>query len=266
MTSNKLFLISFLILICITSCDSNDVLLIKIDINNNEDILRKISAEQKDIIIENMTPYPDGIRFTKNNKITETLTIKIPYIKFVDGLKKLKRINSLSIEDCELEKIPLMDASKTLTSISIANNHIKKIENLTQFPNLKILNISSCKIEKIEGLNNLRNLEVLIFEHNYIKKIQNLDNQKKLKILNLFENRINSIENINSEYLETLIISRMAEGGYNEKDKNKKNGYINKITGLDKLINLKNLNLSNNAITHLKNISKLVNVETINLK
>lgn len=135
-----------------------------------------------------------------------------------------------------------IETLKKLESLSIWNSNIEKIDSLVNFPCLKKLSFGSYqydagnKISQIQGLESLRNLEQLNFSFNNISEIRNLDNLPKLRKLYLSHNKIKEIKGLDKlQNLEVLYLD---------------GNFISEVKGLSNLINLEELELSGNCISN----------------
>ncbi|XP_012288147.1 centrosomal protein of 97 kDa [Orussus abietinus] len=123
-------------------------------------------------------------------------------------LKKLSRcpldadINTLIVDDNELQRLDNLDSYHRITKLSIARNQLLRMYGVSKLHNLVTLNLANNSILTIEGIKELTNLQTLCLAGNNIKSIEHLHTNTKLVHLDLSENGISHISDIS--YLHNL--------------------------------------------------------------
>ncbi|XP_074109904.1 centrosomal protein 97kDa isoform X1 [Cotesia typhae] len=124
------------------------------------------------------------------------------------GLKKLSRcpsdadINTLIVDDNELQRLDNLDTYHRITKLSIVRNQLLRMYGVSKLCNLVTLNLANNGILTIEGIKDMPNLTTLCLAGNNIKSIEHLHTNTKLQHLDLSENSISHISDIS--YLKNL--------------------------------------------------------------
>ncbi|XP_057330363.1 centrosomal protein of 97 kDa isoform X3 [Microplitis mediator] len=124
------------------------------------------------------------------------------------GLKKLSRcpsdadINTLIVDDNELQRLDNLDTYHRITKLSIVRNQLLRMYGVSKLHNLVTLNLANNGILTIEGIKDMPNLTTLCLAGNNIKSIEHLHSNTKLQHLDLSENSISHISDIS--YLRNL--------------------------------------------------------------
>ncbi|CAG5102162.1 Similar to CEP97: Centrosomal protein of 97 kDa (Homo sapiens) [Cotesia congregata] len=124
------------------------------------------------------------------------------------GLKKLSRcpsdadINTLIVDDNELQRLDNLDTYHRITKLSIVRNQLLRMYGVSKLCNLVTLNLANNGILTIEGIKDMPNLTTLCLAGNNIKSIEHLHTNTKLQHLDLSENSISHISDIS--YLRNL--------------------------------------------------------------
>jgi len=148
-------------------------------------------------------PPPNNILIEKRNVTGINLTSdKIPYQieDIFKLLSKLKKLTCLSIDNCNLTRIPsAIYKLKNLEHLTFRNNQIDEIpESLGKLINLEILYMQSNKISIIpDSLGNLSNLEELDVRNNKICTIpESIGDLNHLHYIYLEKNPLVQLEKI----------------------------------------------------------------------
>ncbi|MBD3341997.1 MAG: hypothetical protein GF353_23050 [Candidatus Lokiarchaeota archaeon] len=208
--------------------------------------LKSLQKLAKFVIHEDKIYFPqtDGKSLNLNQK-------NIVDLNQIIGLKNLKKLISLSLQDNKIIKICGLEKLTNLEVLSLFNNSILRIGGLKELNLLRELFLQRNNICEISDLNKLPNLQKLYLSSNKIKRITGLEHNLNLKILSLYKNEIHQINGLdNLTKLEELYLSE-----------NK----IVEIEGLDMLKELKRLDLSNNDIREIKGLEELTNLTYLNL-
>src|SRR5699024_10009175 len=173
------------------------------------------------------------------------LNLEDNYVKSVAPLKKLTKLETLSLRNNEITDLEAIDFDEILflniRDLSLRHNvkrdeegkgtGLADISMLGQMVSLRKLELRDNHIENLEPLSNLRRLTELELRENKFKDIEALETLTRLKELKLRDNKIESLEPI--RYLSRLT-------------------YLNIHSDTD--------------ITSVEPISKLVNLETLSMR
>lgn len=139
--------------------------------------------------------------------------------------------------------IHLKDLShlKHLIKLKAAWNQIHKAFDFEPPANLEWVDYTGNAINKIENADRNVFLKCLILDSNNIQQIEGLKHNKCLRTLSLNGNNIDTIENLDDLHIEELFLQQ---------------NRLRKITGLERLPNLKTLDVSKNQISKLKGLHR----------
>jgi len=200
--------------------------------------------------------YSKGEWISRKKPIIPLEKLKI-VARFIHGfdfniINKFERLNYLVInypDDPVGEEY-----SKTLNlKLSVLSDHPSLI-HLLIFNDLKKKHFNKKSGEKlIDELSKLENIITLdIRGFTKLTNLIKLTPLKKLTIMTLIDNGIQKIEGV-----DNLV---------NLKELDLRNNSISSIEGVDNLVNLKELYLKNNSISSIEGVDKLVNLEILELK
>ena len=130
---------------------------------------------------------------------------------------------------------------KHLIKLKAAWNQIRKTLDFEPPANLEWVDYTGNAINKIENADRNIFLKTLILDSNNIQQIEGLKSNRCLRVLSLNGNNIDTIENLDDLHLEELYLQQ---------------NRLRKITGLERLPNLKTLDISKNQISKLKGLSR----------
>lgn len=131
-------------------------------------------------------------------------------------LDNLTNLQSLTIINTLINKIPELNHLKKLNSLMLVDNHIIEINSVNFPEGLREIDLRGNKITTISNLDKLNNILKLNIGNNLIAQVEVVENNSKLIYLNLSGNQIISIK------------------------------------GLEKLHNLKDIILNDNKLSNLK--------------
>ncbi|XP_066593040.1 centrosomal protein of 97 kDa isoform X1 [Prorops nasuta] len=173
------------------------------------------------------------------------------------NLKKLGRcpldvdINTLIVDDNELQRLDNLDSYCRISKLSIVRNQLLRMYGVSKLHNLVTLNLSNNSILTIEGIKDMKNLQTLCLAGNKIKSIEHLHTNVKLEHLDLSENSISHISDISYlKHLQELFL------------------HNNRIITLDQCerylpASIETLTLAKNNLTDLNEMSHLVNLKNL---
>ncbi|XP_046745056.1 centrosomal protein of 97 kDa isoform X3 [Diprion similis] len=173
------------------------------------------------------------------------------------GLKKLSRcpsdadINTLIVDDNEIQRLDNLDSYNKITKLSIVRNQLLRMYGVSKLHNLVTLNLANNGILTIEGIKDMSNLQTLCLAGNNIKSIEHLHTNTKLEHLDLSENSISHLSDIS--YLRCL------------KELFLHNNRIVTLRQCERYLPgcLETLTLANNNVTDLNEMSHLANLTNL---
>lgn len=110
--------------------------------------------------------------------------------------KDLLCLETLTINDKNIESISGLEYATNLKSLNLSNNNIIDITPISTLMNLRILNISHNYITNLESLSGLSNLTYLNVSDNQIMNIDSLNSLGELVYLNISNNQICNLSNL----------------------------------------------------------------------
>lgn len=125
----------------------------------------------------------------------------------VNDISALKKINlyELWLEGTDVHLVP--ELSKSIESLNLEDNQIDDISSLKGLKNLKILRLNNNKIDNIEPLRDLKKLAILEIQNNSVKNIEPISSLPELETLDLFGNPIEDFSCIKLPALRYLSLS-----------------------------------------------------------
>ena len=211
------------------------------DYNNKQYATKLLFSKFGILKIDNDEVSSNELKFFTNLHHLEIIHTKLKDLKV---LPKMDDLNTLVLDDNEIENVDELSKFSNLRSISLKNNKIKDVSSL-QGIEIQELDISGNKgVTGYGKLNVINNL-----------KLENMD----LKELEKFTNTVptslflsnNQFENLNSipDKINRLFIV---------------NNKLEKLDGIERLSNLLNLDISKNKITDFTALKELSNKEIEN--
>ena len=161
----------------------------------------------------------------------------------LDGLEKLKNLNTLVFSSNKIRDIHPLAALNALSSLNCSSNQIRDLQPLANLVKLTTLNCSSNQIQDIQPLANLLSFTVLNCYNNQIQDIYPLVQLGKIIAVNCSVNQIQDLRPIaNLSEIKLLLISS------------------NQIQDLEPLASLKSLavlHCSDNLIEDIRPLARL---------
>ena len=114
----------------------------------------------------------------------------------INQLKKFTKLESLTLQDCDVNTIDFIEYMPNLKSLSLRGNEITDISALSKLTDLEELDMSGNEITDISALSDMINLERLLIDNNNIADISSLSNLTNLTYLDMRFNKINDISAI----------------------------------------------------------------------
>ena len=138
------------------------------------------------ITIKNNKKIKDFSELVKFEKLKE-LTITNCNMTDISILEQIPNLQIVNLSGNKIVEISGKMNLKTVKELNISNNKIKNLDFLTSFPNLTKLNISTNNLSEVYGISVCENLQYVNFLNNSIKDGEELIKLKKLHTIYIDE-------------------------------------------------------------------------------
>lgn len=194
-------------------------------------------------------------------------------------LRELTQLNNVDISNTVVRDLSPIETLKDLQSLNISGSAITNLQALSQLENLRELYCSNTAINDLTPLKNHRRLNKIYCDHSQIGDAEasafTMDNPFTLVIYDtealrnwwdqlpiywkaVFSKQINIDSNPTTEQLHQIINMQELELADNT--------YIQNLSPVSRLTNLRKLGISNTEITNLFAIQSLLNLEVLDIE
>lgn len=156
-------------------------------------------------------------------------------------LKELPSLESLTIWECDLDKLERIGHMKSIKKLDILYPKDGRLDSLENFPNLQTLRIHGMKFENLHGLKGPKNLTSITIANGEVVSFDGIESFPNLEQLDFYELTITDVSKVFE--LENLKLINL-QGGYIENGKEflkgieENNIYTNERSVLEKILNL----------------------------
>ena len=157
---------------------------------------------------------------------TELISLSCRNIAFKNfgSISRLKKLEYLSLEQCNISDISCLAESNKLKRLHLFNNEILSLDRLKDLENLEYLDISRNNIMSLSGIEQMSKIKTFYCSRCSIRDISEISNLRHCKRISLSNNNITN------------------------------------IIPLENLIELENIDLSNNSIKDLSPLKNKINL------
>jgi Leucine-rich repeat (LRR) protein len=148
------------------------------------------------IYLDNLNVDESEFSFLENQKNLCSLSLNNCNLSKIPPISSLEELKYLSLNDSKISDIKTLSKLNKLIDLELNNNNINDIETLSNFTELKYLDLGNNNISDIAAIEDLSNIESLNLSNNDIKDISAIKNNKNLSILHIGHNPIEDISTI----------------------------------------------------------------------